>query len=768
MNNDYFELAQDLFSKKDYDKAFSELDKCVSEKVVSFIYNKECFNKRKKSHKGNCIKPFWKSQIPAMHLNSITKSQLKEDFLLSFFSSEEYFSETILQNLLKTQPKITINFFKLTKAFEKEIFLKCLFSLKNDGNSQIRNFVKEIEFIFKLSNDWEEKRKYFDVVIDETSYEDILIQTISYFEKFKRSSSEVRNNNDLLISREVNLCYVLNNILEIKKKYYEDNNLQIHKKYKTVDEFYNVLKQELPPINSIEGITKQIYIPKEEISPKKQLLRDCIEFYFAKFQFDMRIDAYCCGFLDFQLIDSLDAEMITNNLDKYRRRNDQKNRFPERLALSKVQVSNFPFGIDPMEKEVQLSFEVFKNYFNYLKIALIAKTKDNIEIDLERIFLILQSLSLFLMPEGRYFINDGGSRVIETTRDKPKEFNNLFMDNYICVFDERTLVNGILTYFGWTEVEVRLLIDYLTLDLKTQYEINFFFRPLIKIDNHYFWLSSLLKKRNWPGLLLNRLAISNSLNHKAQSSEIEKAVSEEFSRIANSTNSYCYNIGCDDEGEIDVLVFWENHLLVIEIKTTYNTEDLIRNAIHYSKQVTNKANFQLNRALDFINSEKGFKRIKEIDELKIPADTELSQIKVIPLIVSNIFNYDDAITSDNYLKFSMFELMIILKNDLYNLLHINTNQIMQQVFGVSNSKLPDLPTHFISSFGNGNNQFIKKQQQFIDKEECDLWDGSKLHVKDFLSAIEKDKVWKFLDDINIFPDMECKMELFDVNRKWLC
>jgi len=492
-------------------------------------------------------------------------------------------------------------------------------------------------------------------------------------------------------------------------------------------------------------------------------LRDCIEFYFNKLHFDYTIDAYCCGFADFEMIEDLDGEIVTTDLDKIRRRNDQKNRFPEMLSINRVKTVENKNYSEHYEKQLILNFNIFKEYFNNLKIPLKTTSRDKKEIDLEKIFLLLQSFSDFLMVEGRQIITDPNGKCLEMKREKPKGFNKLFKENYLCAFSEIELINGISEYFHWSKNESKILIDYLTLDLKAGFKIDFLLRPFIKTENHYFWLSSLLKKRKWSDLLYTRLVMDKALNHNVQTPQIEKELSEEFIKAGfNSISSKCYSFK-EQTGEIDVIVFKDNYLFVIELKTTYNTENFMRNALHFTRQVSTKAKNQLNKAIEYINSDEGFKEIKEIENLKIPVNTQLAQLKIIPLIVTNIFDYDDIVIDNKFLNISMFELMIILNNDLYNLQNLKTDKFI----GKTDNQLPDLPVGLISRYGNENNVFNKNEKIDTSIENCNLWSGNELTVNDLLNAIEKDKIWRFLDSFKIFPNLQMKIGVYDKTTKWL-
>ena len=158
-----------------------------------------------------------------------------------------------------------------------------------------------------------------------------------------------------------------------------------------------------------------------------------------------------------------------------------------------------------------------------------------------------------------------------------------------------------------------------------------------------------------------------------------------------------------------------------------------------------KASDQLKKIEEYI--QRNFEEVKNIPELGI--DCSLDELKIIPLIVSNIFEIDDYIIKGEYRKISLFELMVILNNDLYDTLNSRMNSVLLG---------ENLDTSFssvIQSF-NRNAPHIKKEElKPYTVEESDLWsnpDGCS--STDLLDAIDKKKVWIGLDELIDFDHGE--------------
>ena len=368
------------------------------------------------------------------------------------------------------------------------------------------------------------------------------------------------------------------------------------------------------------------------------------------------------------------------------------------------------------------------------------------------------------MPSGRQFIGtfedtDKGRELWHThtiTRTKPKEFLEYFKDDFMVVYDEKELIYNCEMYFNWDKNEVENILKFLTTDLSVNraFNIDILTRPLIKIGNQYIWLSSLLRDRRWENVMHRRIVAEKLNQHVEQSAKIEKQLADTFVKAGfNAVSSYCYK-----GGEIDTLVYKDKTLFIIELKTSYIVEDLIRNKEYEIRKFEYKAKEQLNRNIKYI--EENFQEIKGIKSLGI--DCKFEDIKIIPLIVSNIYTSDDLFFDNKYLKVSMFELLVILHNDLYDLLNFKSGRILL------NSEM-EIPIPLLMQMQNQNAPEIKKNNIKTDKEACNLWKDKKhCSVNDIIDAIENNKVWNFLDDLQEFNYLEnIELKQFDPNKKML-
>ena len=734
-------------------------------KVVSFLKTTSCYQNDR-----NCKYSylFWQSELPLKHFEKLSSNSFYKELLFGYFSSPQNINNQFIDLATKSKEVSLIEVIKLTKAYEIREHWESFIIFKNHNNIKFRKFYKELEYIKKLLENWEIKSKYFVAIFEQLDYEDILIHTISYYEKFKRSSQAAKGNRNHIISMEMNLVYVLNFILNIKKQKSLSEDIINKPKY-SVPEFRKKAKETLPPLNTAESLAKGRYLPQEKIDNEKQLIREAIEFFFAYHGVKYQIDKYLVGFAEFELIDGLEAELITNKRYSIFQRNDKKSSYEELFYFNKAsenknllkEIKNIS---DTFEKEVILNIYASSEYFKYIKLPLKYKTKYFGEIDFSKIFRLLKVFSLFLMPSGRTFLGnfedtEKGKEMWHThtlTRPKPKEFLECFKDDYIVYYEEKELIFNCEMYFNWDRKEVENILNYLTTDLSVNrpFKIDILTRPLLKIGNQYIWLSSLLRDRRWD-VIMHRRVVAEKLNkHIEQSAKIEKQLAQTFIDAGfNAVSSHCYN-----GGEIDTIVYKNKTLFVIEIKTSYLVEDLLRNIEYQARKFEYKAKEQLERNIEYIKQ--NFQEIKEIDSLNI--DCKIDELKIVPLIISNIYEADDLIFGSQFLKITMFELMVILHNDLYNLLNLKSGKVM------FNSET-EIPIPFLMQMQNQNAPEIKKNTIKTDKETCNLWKDKKhCSVNDLLDAINENKVWDFLNELREFNIIEqIKLQPFNDSMKHL-
>lgn len=753
-------------SPKEFIQELEELNAAPFEEVAAFL-------RSKRFRKSECHEIFWKSPLSLKCAKELLALPNNIELLFDYFSKPENVNLIFLKEMAKWSPKLLEKAIKISKAYDIQSHWESFEVFSFSQNQRLRIFYKELDYIRRLIKDWQEKAKFYEGVIRGLDYEDILIHTISYFEKFKRSE-RTKGNQSLITSVEITLCYTLNNLLNIKQAAIRETGELIKSKY-TVSAFQKAVQDTLPPLNSPEGVIQGKYLPEETVSPEKQLARESIEFYFSFFAVGYQVDRYLSGYADFEFIDELEATLKSNEYFTAHWRNDKKSWFQEALAMNKAAQkeevkTHLSSNKEVYEKQNFLAVHSAIEYWKYLKLPHTITTMEEGKIDFEEAFTLLKTFSNYLMPEGRIIISPQGDKKEDgseppnfaTKRNKPEKIGRLFGEGYLYVIEAEKLEKSITEYFDWETQAVKALIDFLTTSLSsgTASPIDFLSRPFLKIGTQYIWLSSLLRDRRWEVLMHRRMAVAKLHDQSIQSSHIEKGLADSFMKAGfNAIAGGKYNNGKTGEGEIDTLAFKDNVLFVIEIKTTYLEENLLSYAKYHAIRFEYKASEQLKRHQEYIKT--NFEAIKSISELGI--DCELEQLEIIPLIVSNIFELDDLLIHGQYHKVSLFELQVILKNDLYDAL---TNRLDSYLGGLDSDSLA---SSVIQKFNQNNPHFKENRLGLLTKEECGLWSNPEsCSPADIVTAIRDRKVWQGLDGMMDFQYSELiTVGAFDKSRKWL-
>jgi len=680
---------------------------------------------------------FWQSDLPVMWCRDFMSHPIGNELLLTYFSNPKFSNLSFLKKVSEVDVSKLIRAIKLTKAYENDKHWESFSWFKIQRNTDLKRFYKELEFIKKINVEWEKDSEFYKGVISEYSYEDILIHTISYFEKFKKTSQDSINNHSHVTMIEVNLGFVLNTMLNYKKQLLTNKEVKV----KDIQDFKDEIKKNISNPST------------EKITDEHRLLRETIEFFFSRLSVEHAIDLYLCGYADFDYIESFGAELLTNNYYTRHWRNDKKPYYEELYLVNRCEDKNWPKNFEQrIDKEIAVSIQ----YWDNLKLSFNIKVKNDIEIDVKKVLILLKSFSNYIKPSSKLVLakfKDTPQKVDFSDAaliqfDKPSRFLDLFDSDYIFSMEENEFIDKCSKFFKWNGDEVREIIGFLTTDLslKKDSQIDFLTRPFIKIGNYYVWLSSLLV-RKWE-ILLHKRIINEGLNHHAtqNTSEIEKSLAEDFKKAGFQAKSgHFYKLENNISGDLDIIAFRGNTLFIIELKTTYIDGNLNRFTKYHAQKFEYKATEQLDKATFYV--ENNFNLFKEKSGFKI--DCTFEELKIIPLIVSNIFESDD-IPAQNYLKVSLLELQIILRNDLHNMLVVG-----------------GIPVNLTFQLMNQNNSEFRQHNPEVNKEDCNLWTSqNECTAEDLINAIKYDKIWQHLDDLRK-PRIDTLLTInkYDKNRK---
>jgi hypothetical protein len=701
---------------------------------------------------------FWQSPVPVKWVAELSKSPHIMDLLLHYFAQSETINLNFIKGVALSNPDVLMKTIKLSKAHLKDAHWDSFPFLKD------RKIYLRLGFIRELIKDWQLKEIQHKTLIENLDYELILTHTIAYFEKYKRTSSEHIGNSDLLQSHTCTLWQILNKMLNIRKSFCIKNSLSIKSKY-SLDGTKAFIENILPDVNPPEALLNRKFIPKESMTADKQKIRTAIEFYFGYHDFNYSLNMYYTDFADFFYQQSPTHVLLKSNSSYAQYKKDDfkivfQNTYHNNKAADSVR---FDEKMEIPEKNTWSDTESLCHYWSYLKLPFLLKTKNGNELDFKKIFLLLQSFSNYMMPAGNHVHIQDGEAFVMPKKPKPTRFKAFFEANYIQVLDANGFAVRVAAYFKWSESETQRIIDYLTTDLSDnrKFEIDFLSRPFLKIENQYFWLSSLLDKRAWDRVMHARIAReflerpqSSLFTSTHQAAAMEQGMADDFKKAGfRAINSHPFSMD-GLRGEFDTLSYKENTLFVIELKTTYGEEDMLRYVLYTERKFKETASLQLDKAVSYIHQ--NFEQLKKVEALGI--DCDLKDLKVVTMIVSNIFDRDNVFFNGDHLKTSLFALTVMLRNDLADAWNMRT------WYDRSSQNYSQLDK--IRAFNSESNGYFHSN---INHSISDLWSQKKeCSALDLIRAITENKIWHFLDKFQRPVDNAInELRLHDVNQKYL-
>lgn len=193
------------------------------------------------------------------------------------------------------------------------------------------------------------------------------------------------------------------------------------------------------------------------------------------------------------------------------------------------------------------------------------------------------------------------------------------------------------------------ILNFWTCDLYSEdHHSTFQQKPFYKIDNFVFQFPWLTAFQNVNTMMINyvRKLHKNRLELKSETDNIELNLAEKFKNAG--FNVFCQYQPADREvGEIDLIAICENHVIVVEVKSTY-IKSSIQEIYEYRNFTLNKAAYQLSKKVEFVKN--GF--LNQFFE-------NLDDVKIHSWIIDTTLEFDHHYF-DNHLKISMDEIIISL------------------------------------------------------------------------------------------------------------
>jgi hypothetical protein len=703
-------------NKKQLEKELNKLEVTDSLTVSKFLKNTNCY-------KNYLAEAFWNSSCTPFLLKNISRDKLWNDVLWKYFSKNENANEAVFSEILKvTKQKMLIDIIKGSKAYQYQNHWITFKSLRISKELNYKRFFKEIKFVKEFSEYWESLTEPILERLLQYSKEDVLVQTTFYFERLKGSNSFKRNQLKQT-SYKASLINLINEFLELDFKGQNSstngNTFTYHNSNKKLEDFTEIL-----------------------------------EFFLTKNENEYQINKYLAGLAEFEEIENLEALIYTNKHHSFYRKTLEKGNYEEiyitnLLSQNKIFTNKLKDSNDFWYNRFYINNEISLNYFKFYNLPL-SVTIQNEQINIEDILDILNHCSLL-------FYKDLEEDLVKRIHLLANKYKKLGAPDLLVSFNLNVLIENVSIFFNLSKRKSEIIINFLTSDTNSKKKsIDIKNKPFIKIGQNIFWVSSFLNDRKWSVALHRNLIKQGYLNDNIVAANSEKFIAELFNKAGfNAIPSHRYRVG-NLNGEIDTLAFKDNILFLVELKNTYLEENMLRNNEYAEFKFKKLASSQLDKAKRYIQN--NFEEIIKIEELNV--NCKLSDLKIETLIVSNIFQSDEIKIKDRHLKVSLFELAIILLNDLSEIFKSKIDEyLLKANFG-------DISFQDMERFNNRNNPYIKPFNNI--SENLNLWSNPDFcSASDLIDAVVKNKVFQHLDNQRYYPREEIELKKYDPNDKHL-
>ena len=478
----------------------------------------ECRNIEKKQW-------FWTSNLPIIFCSDIFSSPLKFKYLDSYFRNATHSNLNFEKALINHSTDTYIYFFKLFKAYRKEVFLKNLNKLGNLSIA-LKKFTREIDYIIYTTNFLKKELEILIPIIKTIPISYFLLRFTHHYE-LKKQHISVKQNKGKQFEEQTHLLSILDKLIHFIIK-----NGVLNAESLTPEKFNREWTIQEP---SHKSLGKKIIIKEHKSKLYNKKIDAIIDFL------DQYI--YFHNWLDYYSVDALDFNSNKKENFNFFKFNDKKHRyedfyFQEEIKLKEsktIDYSNFflpnkkisltekrkhinndafiKFSLQNLKSthDSRLSINNDINYFNHLNIPLKVYFKNEI-LDFRDVFKLLNTFSLYKGTEEKQCYFDNNKQLSHYfIMNKPNSnFQKLFGKNVpISCFRFEDFKLKIGDYFNWDNEKTDTILDFLITDLNN-YKANntpnkITQKPFIKVHDNLYWLGSFYKDLRWQNHILNRL-----------------------------------------------------------------------------------------------------------------------------------------------------------------------------------------------------------------------------------------------------------------------
>jgi hypothetical protein len=721
---------------------------------------------------------FWQSEYSTKHAQALLKDLRGPERLVAYFSKNEHANADFIRGVFEVAPELLYRTARMCSIYDRNDHIKSLSFLSVIRNSPLSVLYKELRFLNDLWHRWQNDELFYSGVLCQYSYSEILVHFTSYYEKWKRSAPEALNNKMLNGDMEVTLLCVLDMILSAKlQTHYKNEQPMLAEP--SIQECKKLLEDSLPTINPPEGILKNKYLPDEQVDDHKKLLRETIRFYFDFHQFHHYANMYSGGYADFLSIEGKEGAILTNPLWFEWRRNDFKVRqlkdLMHRAVIDRFDDRSFPSSATPPEREVLMGTALDQENWKFLSLCPKLISQEGVEINAVDCFQVLRTLSKVLKPPGRHIAHSEKDPTFHVMRQQfPQHWRDFSEPAYMVVFTEEELNTKLVSLLGWETARIAGVLSLLTNNLSSfsDQAVVVSNRPFLKTENLIFWLSSFYSDREWYQLFLASVQTDKNIRFGCKQNHLgEFEIAAYFNKAGfKAIAEYEIKSATGDRIAVpDTLAFRDNALFIVEYKLSHHDSDVSKAGRQQVKVFDYLAKTQIETTESWLSANLDMEQGEELRTL-LGITSPFAELNVVPMIVTNNFEHDGLLIDNRIRSITLYELSVVLRNNLYDNLHAPFEKMMRLYTGTKD--LPKsstkeefmLPFEFAHSMNNSRSPFVRtgKRPEYT-KENCDLWEGkADCSAARFLEIIDQELVWKFLDQSYRYGElMEMTLKPFD-------
>lgn len=741
-----------LLKDQEYNECLQLLKETPCEDFAALVLESKVYEK------GSLRKSFWDSALVNYTISLLLKSEDCMALLHPYFSFSTPTNPKLLLKIWKQDSELFITLFKRFQRFLHNTWIEAIENMSTSiipsKQLAVENLIQEFIKIQTLENSITVERKADFQSLQKIPIDKVLIG-FCFAHGAMMENQEINGNN----TRKKELDMAIVTTLDLFLKHLKDHPLTHSFSFKdnqTLQKEWEYFrpKHKSETKKAITYKNDLIYSKIQKIIAQ-DITRQSKRYYISAYTAEMCLP-YGPNFLYAKYNDKHSSFKKDDSKSGYEELYFSMNARAKMIGIKEGQFDLLSIPKAMHSGQLQkLSFieEVTMTQISSLEFYQIPSDVPNTNIDLKLALLILTEFSRYKSPLSRFFYPQKNKDVTlkrfhkEVQQDKnnsalllnvpPESFSKLLGSNEaISVFDYKTLLKALRTYYNQPITIIKDNLDFLICDLNDSNKLSGWLqRPFIKIDDKVFWLGRLLKDRRWDILLRGKLKEDKTYAEKsiynALVQKIDKSLETATGKIFQD-KKFSIEIGWEfpnpsnpkkQGGDIDVVAYKDKHLFVVQIKNGGHSNDIRQASYIEDKQLMNQAAKQLDGSLHFIHN--NWSKVQD----KFNFSHSKSDVTIFPLIVTNVYNGDYK-TFKSYDKISLFELYIIMNNAKKGLYHSSS--------------------HLFTSDKNSPS-FNPEALKMLLGSNFDLWNKETvLKPSTLIKCIQSDSVWKDLERIRNF------------------